>query len=252
MYINWEKYFDKIFILSLADNIERREDLKQELNRVGINVLSTKVEFKITVKNEFYKYIWSNPNLNSPSWWLNMNVALNCTLGHYEIWKEAQALGYKRILILEDDVRFLNDISKIQEILENMPDFDICSFDGYFHTGYTDRKACRSYIQEHKVNPYYWDFSKVSLLGGACYALSEKAISSLIQMQEKEYRPTDMVINLCDYIGQNNKNDSTLIRVHPIENMAIQEYSYISNHNNKMNDDEIIDYRDYHVKENGN
>jgi hypothetical protein len=57
--IRWDEKFDAIYCISLADNISRRDDLKKELKRVGI-LDSTVFHWKITVKNELYKYIWSN------------------------------------------------------------------------------------------------------------------------------------------------------------------------------------------------
>ena len=34
--INWSKYFDHIFILSRCSNFELRENLNQELKRIGL------------------------------------------------------------------------------------------------------------------------------------------------------------------------------------------------------------------------
>lgn len=60
--INWNNYFDHIFALSLANNTERRKDAIEDWQRLGI-LDSDIFEWKITVNNPFYKYIWSNPNL---------------------------------------------------------------------------------------------------------------------------------------------------------------------------------------------
>ena len=117
--IKWEDKFDAIYCISLADNTGRREDLKQELERAGL--LNLKIfHWKITVNNELYKYIWSNPSLKANRWWFHLTGTLNCTLEHYAVYKECLALGYKRVLILEDDVVFLKDIREIEKAIDNI------------------------------------------------------------------------------------------------------------------------------------
>ena len=76
------------------------------LKRVGI-LDSTVFHWKITAKNELYKYIWSNQSLKANRWRFHLIGFSNCILAHYAIYKESIALGYKHILVLEDDIVFL-------------------------------------------------------------------------------------------------------------------------------------------------
>lgn len=219
--VNWTKYFDAIICLSLADNIERRRDAYQDFKRVGI-ADSGIFGWKITCKNEFYKYIWSNPSFNTlPGLKINYNHAhMNCTMGHYEIMKESLALGYNRVLILEDDVRFLKDVDHIEEILSNMPDYDILLFDKFLAI---DRKVLEDTKTNCKINDWFFDYSSCNLLSCGCYAMSRKGMEVLTEHQETWFLMADNVTNKVGFNGVPLYDDD-LKRVSSMENLAIQGY----------------------------
>ena len=58
--------------------------------------------------------------------------SFSCSFGHYSIMKIAELKGYSRILILEDDIAFLNDVDEINHILDTaqseVPNYDVCLF----------------------------------------------------------------------------------------------------------------------------
>lgn len=210
-----------IFLL-LANNTERRKDAIEDWQRLGI-LDSDIFEWKITVNNPFYKYIWSNPNLPAEKWWLNITNALNCTLDHYEIMLQSLALGYKKVLILEDDARFLKDISKIEYILNFMPnDYDICLLDKFSPM---PKNLYINAIKNHKINDEFFCYDTVKLWSCACYALSEKAMQSITYQQNNKWQPADSVTNIVDNFGKPIKRDG-LVRLAPITNIAVQDQHY--------------------------
>ena len=227
--IKWDEKFDAIYCISLADNISRRDDLKKELKRVGI--LDSKVfHWKITVKNELYKYIWNNPSLKANKWWFHLTGTLNCTLEHYAVYKECLALGYKRVLILEDDVVFLKDIKEIQKAIDNIPqNYDILKFNSYFSG---TEEEIQKVINDNKINDYYFDYSSLQQISAACYAVSSKAMLILSKYQETFYQPSDAILNV-----QNTEIDSKLVRVSTIKDICIQNFTYKDDL--KYEDDEV-------------
>lgn len=227
--IKWEKKFDAIYCISLADNISRRDDLKKELSRVGILNLNI-FHWKITVKNELYKYIWNNPSLKANKWWFHLTGTLNCTLEHYAVYKECLALGYKRVLILEDDVVFLKDIKEIQKAIDNIPqNYDILKFNSYFSG---TEEEIQKVINDNKINDYYFDYSSLQQISAACYAVSSKAMLILSKYQETFYQPSDAILNV-----QNTEIDSKLVRVSTIKDICIQNFTYKDDL--KYEDDEV-------------
>ena len=227
--IKWDEKFDAIYCISLADNISRRDDLKKELKRVGI--LDSRVfHWKITVKNELYKYIWNNPSLKANKWWFHLTGTLNCTLEHYAVYKECLALGYKRVLILEDDVVFLKDIKEIQKAIDNIPqNYDILKFNSYFSG---TEEEIQKVINDNKINDYYFDYSSLQQISAACYAVSSKAMLILSKYQETFYQPSDAILNV-----QNTEIDSKLVRVSTIKDICIQNFTYKDDL--KYEDDEV-------------
>lgn len=215
---DWSAHFDAVFCLSLADNISRRNLMHWELKRVGI-LDSGIFHWKITVKNEFYKFIWSNPGFPWEDWWRHMSVALNCTMGHYEIMKESLARGFRQVLIIEDDVRFLKDTNEIDNLLNTLPDYDICLFEK--NTPWS-KDAFHEAVQNNRVNDAYIDFSGVNFGGTGCLALSTKAMETITKAQERLFQPADFPVNRVDHSG-NVTNDDGLRRVASIRNMAVQD-----------------------------
>ena len=216
--IKWQEKFDAIYCISLADNISRRDDLKKELSRVGI-LNSNIFHWKITVKNELYKYIWNNPSLKANKWWFHLTGTLNCTLEHYAIYKECLALGYKRVLVLEDDIVFLKNIKEIQKAIDNIPEnYDILKFNSYFSC---KEEELQKVINSNKINDYYFDYSSLQQISAACYAVSPKAMLVLTKYQEAFYQPCDTIFNV-----QNPDIDGKLIRVSTIKDICIQNFAY--------------------------
>lgn len=213
----WSK-FDAVYCLSLADYKRRRDDMRLELERVGL----TDVHWKITVKNTFYKYIWDHPDFHTLPWLKGLDWALNCTMGHYEIMKEALAIGYKRVLVMEDDIRFLKDTKQIADILADLPEADIALLDKNMAG---DKAPWFIAIGEDRVNDRYIDYSRVNFGSTGCVAYSEKAMRVITERQEGMFIPADFSTNRVDQSG-NVINDDGLVRVASIKNLAVQDLRY--------------------------
>jgi len=118
MEINWNKYFNHIFVISGCSNFERRNWIDQEFKRVGIEHF-----------NYWYNFS-DNKRLILNKIRLNHNYI---AYGHYSLIKTCYELGYDNVLIFEDDVCFLNDLKTIYNTLEEFdkikPEINACLFD---------------------------------------------------------------------------------------------------------------------------
>ena len=120
--IDWKKYVDQIYVVHYIEQHQRLIDLNKELDRVDI--LNSGILYRFdNISTPLYKKLFENFNthtlLNEE---VNYTYAFDCTLGHYYCMKHALANNYKRILILENDVRFLKDKNKIIDVLNIMYD----------------------------------------------------------------------------------------------------------------------------------
>lgn len=216
--INWKKHFDAVYCLSLADNIEKRAVMTKEFKRIGIP--TSLIHWKITVRNNFYKYIWNNPTFPTKRWWLTVEGALNCTMGHYEIMKECLVMGYESVLIVEDDVRFLKDLKTLKGIIENIPVNDILLLDKSIPLS---KEAYKEAVKKSS-SKLFMDYSDVKLWGTGCLSLSSRAMKVMTGSLEQMWEPID---NKTNRVNNNGVvvNEDGLVRVASITNACVQDMS---------------------------
>lgn len=168
--INWAKYFDKIYCINFCQFTERKQLMQFQLNRVGI-LKSGIFEWYTTYQTNFNFYNY----LKTKYPYIVHNVSL--MFGHYNCVREALYNRYERILILEDDARFLKDLDLIEKILENKPeDADLILYD----------KIIENYVraqQFENYNEYYYKFN--NCWSAACYFLSRKGAERFAYLIEK-------------------------------------------------------------------
>ena len=116
MIIDWKKYLDKIYCLNFTKTKNNIDFLYSELKRVGIYDSGIFYEF-INISSPIYKRMYdsifykNNPSYRaicSPEY----STLFDSTFCHYFLIKQGYELGYDRIAIIEDDVRFTNDVKK--------------------------------------------------------------------------------------------------------------------------------------------
>ena len=120
--IPWRERFDMVVSLCHTGNRSRVPSLDRELRRVGLTP-----DLRV----------WSVPDPSEA--WLERRIRLdrfvrragylNCTLNHYRAIRTAYDLGKRRVLLLEDDVRFLKDLDALAETVANTPDVPVVQFD---------------------------------------------------------------------------------------------------------------------------
>ena len=122
-------YVDNIYLINMDKDKERLEVVTKECNNVnikferfpGINIdkLSKNILDKYIPK-EIQKY--------------GTNGMIGCGLSHLFIWKDAINKNYKNILVLEDDIYFINEYNEyLKNVMEELPyDYDI------LYLGYRD------------------------------------------------------------------------------------------------------------------
>lgn len=99
------KYIDHIFYINLDKRIDRKTEIEDELNKMGL------------VAERFQAY-----NIE-PGF-------IGCSLSHLYVLKLAKKRNYKNVLILEDDFSFLVNKQELEDNLtsffENNIDYDVC------------------------------------------------------------------------------------------------------------------------------
>jgi GR25 family glycosyltransferase involved in LPS biosynthesis len=114
-------YFDKIYVLSLKRNVDRRSLITERLGRVGIDF-----EFFDACDGQVLNHLWKK--LDNGHFTTQNYVA--CSISHLSIYNDALSRGFKRILILEDDIKPHKNIQGLfQNFKQLIPDnYDLLYF----------------------------------------------------------------------------------------------------------------------------
>jgi glycosyl transferase family 25 len=94
------QYIDKIFYINLDKRTDRREQIEAELAKMGLE------------GERFAAFYTPESGI------------LGCGLSHLELLKLARKRGYHNVLILEDDFEFVVSKERMEELLEQVLDFN--------------------------------------------------------------------------------------------------------------------------------
>lgn len=185
-------FFDEAYCIYCNIHENRLEELMNEFKRLDINVNIINV----------------NKCSNSD------NPVFDCSLNHVKIIENAYNKGLEHILIMEDDIRFINDLNVLNEYIKNIPkDYDIILFDYIY--GYDFDEISR-FFNKDKTN-YFINIDKDQrVFSAACYLLSRNGMKHIINSQKKNLREPDCYTTY--------KNDTNILnRYVPKINLAIQK-----------------------------
>lgn len=117
-------------------------------------------------------------------------------MGHYRAIKTAYHLGADRCLVMEDDIRFLTDVGKIEEIMEDLPeDNDIALFDVLKPQKITLTDFVK-HVKTDRVGKYWVKF--INARSAGCYSLSRKAMERWISGVESPAKGLGGKMRLAD------------------------------------------------------
>ena len=213
---SFETVFDHIYCLHNLPDASRLPELKKELRRVGIDetapYFSWKYDFPSPILDCMFddKRLKMDISLRASS----RNYIKRVSLRHYEIIKEAYAIGYERILILENDIRFHNDLKYVEKMLENIPDGDIIMFDKMTCSAPSEPIKYKQYIKSLPEGALYGNMndSGVFFIFCSCYALNRTGMKRVIDTQEMNLFPPDTPLN-----------DKSINGMFAVTNLAIQD-----------------------------
>jgi len=93
-------YFDQVYCLNLDRRIDRMKKMQKRFDHFNIEFKRfSAVDGKSMSNAEYAKYKLYRKKLSK--------AELACTISHKKIYEDALEKGYERILVFEDDARFL-------------------------------------------------------------------------------------------------------------------------------------------------
>ena len=206
--------FDHIYCLHYLPYRDRLPVLREEFERVGIDESASYFSWKYVFPSDTLDCMYDDKGLNIDAALRSVTrkYIKKVSLYHYEIIKEAYALGYKKILILEDDVRFHSNLDYIKQLIDNMPDSDVILFDKMTCSRPKENIKYKELIKKYPKDTLYGNVGDIFFIFASCYALNRNGMQHIIERQEEKLLPPDTPFN-----------DSGITASFAVVNLAIQD-----------------------------
>lgn len=185
--------FDKCYCLHLTEATERYKNIKNEFERLGI---SEQIEIWWTVirpiSNEIGNYLTSLHTQGYDDWTTQFNkntygAIFNISFEFYTIIKQAYLRGFNSILLMEDDLKFNDDID-LEKIFSNLPDdWDVIRF-GYHpkHNKLMENDIDYINAEKYDLLKKEWAFPTNNM-----FALNRKGMEFYINYMDEKFEVAD-------------------------------------------------------------
>ena len=212
-------FIDKIIVINLDRAKERKTKLVESFNSVGVN--PNDVLFLSAFDGEYLNNSFERTILGKS---MNRTFAkgeICCTLSHITAIKIAKTLGYKNILVLEDDIELCDDfLLRIDNIGNQLPENWDQIYVGAIVSGLGD-----------KISENIYKITTDCMMGTHSYILNNSAYD-LVSNKFLEFNTAlDGEFNIL----HTNNMLNTFIYV-PFLTYQYDGYSYITNSHKKMKD----------------
>ena len=235
---NWNNHFDKIFCIHYLPSTAKRERLENELRRVGI-LDSGIFQMRYTSPSPYDAMIWDKEKSKAAPKPLFVNICLEVR----KCLAESIALGYKRILLLEDDVCFLKDLGELEALLDATPQgYGIVQYDKFVNNEVVN--DYRERLKNRLVNEHYFDGGGGFFTSAACVGLFEDGITEMLRVMDEHICATDIAYQLmkCRYAVA-VKNLAVQVFYHGCQSLDTEGLDYMHQVYRNAN----IDYKEYAV-----
>lgn len=183
-------YFDKVYVLSLRKETERRNKINERLKSINLEF-----EFFDAYDGSIMKNVWENLNnqfITTPNY-------LACQLSHISIYNDAIFNNYQRILILEDDAVPKKDINELfEKIKPQIPEYYDLLYLGYIPLD--DDRSCWDYRVMNNRFITENIFNSKNLWGLYSYSISNKMMREMVDLYNNE-----LPMELDRYYVENHK-----------------------------------------------
>lgn len=168
----WDRFDRKSMICFTGNKDTRMPAMRAELERVGLSGVHELYQFPNPFMDILLKAMNRVPEMSNSGY-------MNCSIGHYMEIATAYHLGCDHALLMEDDVRFMKDLDKVEKCVESLPeDYDVAMFDCFFRMDRNDGERYSEWRDKRAVNECWAEFDRMYSCG--CYAVSRHGMERLM------------------------------------------------------------------------
>lgn len=231
--------FDKIFLLTCAHRHDRHKQIFNQLLEIGYDKNQIEHVKKLQViYTTTWKYNATIANaingIHSRQCFTKANE-YDCSRNHHNIIKQSLELGYEKILVIEDDIQFLNH-NELYPIILNIPnEFGLLQMSGFT----TEDINSKFGLLEKFNNGIFWlNTNNIHLWCTSMYAMGIEGMKYYINTMETMpcvadlplyyYNKNDFYISTVPCAIQNHKYKSD-IRTNE-QDVALKHQNYYNNY----------------------
>lgn len=163
------KFFEKIIVINLERNPERRNMVETQLQNFGLDYMFFPAFDGALIQNHSLKSLTRRPMKAFTYEGKRMGFkegALCCAFSHVAVIKYAQMMKWKGVLVLEDDVILSPDFPERLRLLEEVPaDAQVIYLGGIMYDSKLPKKR--------KISEHIWDVTKMLIFGMHAYIVTE-------------------------------------------------------------------------------
>ena len=217
----WDRFGRKT-LLTFTGYKDRVQPAIDQLERVGMQSVDIQWQFPNPFEEVLVRHLKHKRGIGVPGY-------MNCTMGHYSAVKRAYHLGIEHVLVMEDDIIFMNDTDFIESAVRALPeDFDVAMLDWFASSPGHPPDSVRKCIQERSKNEFWAEFDAVRSCG--CYALSRRGMERYIWLNEAAVtEPSIGKMRVCDQFFERRFMGNDMHMYLAKINLAIQRDTKVHN-----------------------
>ena len=189
----WDRFDRKVVLYFTGNKDTRVPGMERELARVGLDDADRQWQFPTPIDRVLLKGIRHIPCVERGGYF-------NMTMGHYRAISTAYHLGCDSVLVVEDDIRFLKDMSELEKIVSSIPDgYDVALLDMFsISMRSVNADTVKMLREKRRVNDFWAEFDELRSCG--CYALSRRGMSRMMFCYEAvETKKRIGNMRICDH-----------------------------------------------------
>lgn len=233
----YECFGDAIYVLTLSNRQDRTQGIINQLRNIGMDNMN-EVNFIYATPFPYNNLIANAFNTTKKGKFTKPNE-YDCSRNHYSIVRQAYDRGYDKVLVIEDDVRFLNDVDLFIKTIDDMPkQADVFQFGGF-----SADINLNKYITDNVDGINWVEHNDVGLWTTSMYALSRKGMQFYLACMDKYFWVADGPLYIAP---RNNKLVNSVMNKYPL---VIQADKNDVSSDIRTSETDSIDYESENVYE---
>jgi GR25 family glycosyltransferase involved in LPS biosynthesis len=225
---------DRIYLINMERSTDRLQHFMNEVEKHKLPVEKIQIFKAIDAsKHEFTpEELELTSNINS-----EIKTVICNFLSHYYVWKDVKEKSYKNVLVLQDDVYFVNDfMEKIDKVVEKIPDDAILVNVGTHFVGINsifidwpinepyERTYCKEIVNEQICIWNRAAFSLAYILNSAELSFLNGIDSAIDCFTEKKLIEQNIYYGSMDILATGNSKFKSTIFVGPTATEYLSSY----------------------------